>query len=224
MNCPHCNTAYFANPKKTSVGFDSDHVWSATYEACPQCKEVIIRLQQELLVDNGDGPAYETVAEFQVYPRKSSRPQPPPEVPVDIARDYIEAGLVLDDSPQASAALSRRCLQHVLSERKVSSKRDLGAAIDDALSAHLPSHIAEDLDAIRHIGNFAAHPQKSANTGEILPVEPAEAEWNLDVLEQLFDFYYVQPARSRAKRMALNSKLEEAGKRERIKPVKRPAS
>jgi hypothetical protein len=34
----------------------------------------------------------------------------------------------------------------------------------------------------------------------------------------LFDFYYVQPARSATRREALNKKLEEAGK----KPMKAP--
>jgi hypothetical protein len=41
-------------------------------------------------------------------------------------------------------------------------------------------------------------------------VEPGEAEWTLDVLEILFDFYFVQPARLKAKRDALNKKLAEA--------------
>ncbi len=84
----------------------------------------------------------------------------------------------------------------------------------------LPSHIADDLDAIRNVGNFGAHPQKSQHTGEILPVEPEEAEWNLDVLELMFDFCYVQPAKSAAKREALNKKLKEVGK----KPMKGPAN
>ena len=64
----------------------------------------------------------------------------------------------------------------------------------------------------RNIGNFAAHPNKSATTGEILPVEQEEAEWNLEVLESLFDVYFVQPARARAKRDALNKKLLDANK------------
>jgi len=76
----------------------------------------------------------------------------------------------------------------------------------------LPTHMAEDLDAIRNIGNFASHPLKATNSAEIVDVEPGEAEWQLDVLEQLFDFYFVQPARSRAKRDALNTKLQAMGK------------
>ncbi|MHB8409768.1 MAG: DUF4145 domain-containing protein [Acidiferrobacterales bacterium] len=158
------------------------------------------------------------MSERMIFPKGSGRAPAPPEVPEAIAADFNEACLVLGDSPKASAALSRRCLQHLLRERGVSSKRDLNQAIDDALDAHLPAHISENLDAIRNIGNFSAHPQKSTNSGEILDVEPHEAEWNLDVLESLFDFYYVQPAKNAAKRNALNGKLAEAGK----PPLKKP--
>jgi hypothetical protein len=76
----------------------------------------------------------------------------------------------------------------------------------------LPSHLAEAIDAVRSLGNFAAHPLKSTNTGEVLDVEPGEAEWLLEVLEQLFDFYFIQPAKLQARRAALNQKLQEAGK------------
>jgi hypothetical protein len=62
------------------------------------------------------------------------------------------------------------------------------------------------------IGNFAAHPLKSTNTGAIVEVERGEAEWLLDVLESLFDFYFVRPAQLAAKRAALDQKLGEAGK------------
>ena len=44
-----------------------------------------------------------------------------------------------------------------------------------------------------------------------MEVEPGEAEWLLDVLEGLFDFYFVQPAILAKKRQALNRKLQEAG-------------
>jgi hypothetical protein len=136
------------------------------------------------------------------------------DVPPSIAQDYREACLVLAHSPKASAALSRRCLQNLLVDAAKVSNKDLSTQIQDVIdSGNLPSHLADSIDAIRNIGNFAAHPQKSRNTGEILSVEPEEAEWNLDVLESLFDFYYyVQPAKIAQKRAALNAKLQEAGK------------
>jgi hypothetical protein len=55
---------------------------------------------------------------------------------------------------------------------------------------------------------------KSANTGQVVEVEPGEAEFLLDVLEGAFDFWFVQPARAEAQRAAVNAKLREAGKSE----------
>lgn len=72
---------------------------------------------------------------------------------------------------------------------------DLYDEIQEVLdSGKLPSELHNSIDAIRAIGNFAAHPMKSKQTGLILDVEPGEAEWTLDVIEELFDFYFVLPA------------------------------
>lgn len=135
------------------------------------------------------------------------------EVPTTIAQDYKEACLVLADSPKASAALSRRCLQLLLRSAGGANHGDLYGEIQQVLDAKaLPTALAESIDAVRVVGNFAAHPIKSKSTGEVVPVEPHEAEWNLDVLESLFDFYFVMPARIKAKRAALNAKSADAGK------------
>jgi len=69
------------------------------------------------------------------------------------------------------------------------------------------------LDQVRTIGNFAAHPDKDATTAAIIDVEPGEAEWNLDVLDELFDFYYVKQAAIMRMTDQLNEKLKAAGKR-----------
>lgn len=148
-----------------------------------------------------------------VHPKALSRSPIPPEVTGEFATDYSEACVVLPDSEKASAALSRRCLQHVLREKAGVKKSDLANEIQQVLdSKQLPGYLADDLDAIRNIGNFAAHPMKSTQTGTIIEVEPHEAEWLLNVLEGLFDFYLVQPARAQARRDALNAKLQAAGK------------
>jgi hypothetical protein len=71
----------------------------------------------------------------------------------------------------------------------------------------------ENLAAIVAVaGIVVAHPMKSKASGEIVEVEDAEAEWLLDVLEELFDFYYVGPAQAAARRNALNEKLSSLGK------------
>jgi hypothetical protein len=156
----------------------------------------------------------ETIS-IMVRPKNNSRPPCPPEVPKEIAEDYTEACLVLSDSPKASSAMSRRALQNILKDPNAGNaqQRDLADQIEHILkSKTLPLYIASVLDAVRNIGNFAAHPIKSKSTGEILPVEPGEAEWNLDVIEALFDFYYVQPTVVQNKVNALNAKLQSAGK------------
>lgn len=155
-----------------------------------------------------------------VHPKGGiSRKPTPADVPRGLAGDYNEACLVLADSPKASAALGRRCLQIILREHAKVKPQDLSKEIDEVLaSKQLPTYIANDIDSIRHIGNFAAHPIKSTNSGEIVDVEDGEAEWTLDTLVQLFDHYFVGPAEAKKKRDALNAKLADAKK----PPLKQP--
>jgi len=223
MECPHCGVniheGFVARPLVVTkagmpapIGMEGGDAtfWDALYMACPACKNAIIMLQKKF----GWGPK----PAFQVYPEESEWGTAPPEVPPEVAEDYNEAGAVLLKSPKASAALSRRCLQAVLRDRGY-AQHDLVKAIVAVLATNtLPAALAQSLDVVRNIGNFAAHPMKDTNTGEILPVEPEEAEWNLEVLDGMFDFYYVQPARALERLEALNAKLEAAGK----PPVRQP--
>ena len=41
---------------------------------------------------------------------------------------------------------------------------------------------------------MATHPNKSTATDDYLEVVPGEADWTLDVLDDLFDHYFVSPA------------------------------
>jgi hypothetical protein len=211
MKCPHCLDSY--HPQKTlhSVGDDAIHKWHVIYQVCPSCKKAIISLRRSTRQSGGVISGSET--DFLVYPKAISRSPLSPHVPDKFAQDYKEACLVLSDSPKASAALSRRCLQNVLREKAKIKPKDLSKEIDDVLtSKQLPTHLAEAIDAVRNIGNFAAHPIKSTNTGEIVDVEPGEAEWNLNILEGLFDFYFVQPEELKRKRKELDKKLADAGR------------
>jgi hypothetical protein len=215
MKCPHCRDTFFSNFKATALGVDAGGGWYLNQQKCPSCNRFILVLECGHAIVNGLGQLVQITdpRSLQVYPKGSLRPQCPKEVPKDLASDYGESCLVLPDSAKASAALSRRCLQHLLRETAKVKHADLSREIQELLDrGTLPSHIAEALDAVRNIGNFAAHPIKSQHSGEVLEVEPGEAEWNLDVLESLFDFYFLQPAILQAKKAALNAKLKEAGK------------
>lgn len=222
MKCPHCSVAIFANVRYQDIATTHEGTWGTASQSCPACGRAIIELGQLQLKSRGlNGSSWEPIeGSFRlIHPRSISRSPVPTEVPPDTARDYGEASLVLQDSPKASAAISRRCLQHILRENAGVEKADLAREIQQVLdSRQLPTHLAENLDAVRNIGNFAAHPLKSINTGEIQHVEVGEADWLLDVIEQLFDFYFVQPARSKLKRATLDAKLQAAGK----PPMKTP--
>ncbi len=187
-----------------------------SHTKCPECNRLIMRLLNGTpVLDEHKRLSHITHADEirLVHPKGVSRSPCPKELPKQITEDYAEACLVLADSPKASAALSRRCLQNVLREAAKVKPGDLHDEIQAVLdSGKLPSQISEGLDAVRVIGNFGAYPIKSKHTGEVMPVEAGEAEWNLDVLEALFDFYFVQPALLAAKKAALNKKLAEAGK------------
>ncbi len=190
-------------PRDNVVLADPEGIWTVATTVCPTCKRATIKLC------SGGPPERER----QVWPKGVARAPLPKEVPEKYTGDYREACLVLTDSPKASAALSRRCLQQLLREEAKVKPSDLSKEIDEVLASKaLPAQISEAIDAIRHIGNFAAHPNKGTSSGEIIDVEPGEAEWSLDVLESLFDFYFVQPAVLAAKKAALNQKLTDAGK------------
>jgi hypothetical protein len=225
MLCPHCQQGFhFFQQNEVAIPDDFVYhgnairgtpgstlrVFKAGY--CPECKGVVLvhylrRAGSER--PGGTGDEYVGI----VYPRKHARKPVPPEVPKNFAEDYDEACLVLEDSAKASAALSRRLLQHVFHEHYGIREHDLSTEIKKFLSTHNPpSYLADPLDAIRHVGNFAAHPLKDTSTGTILDVEPGEAEWLVGLLDTLFDYAFVQPERQRQKITALNAKLTAAGK------------
>jgi len=221
MKCPHCGTTFHDKPRYNNLGKDADGNWVISIQTCPECDRFIIYLMKAKpeysvtgsIIVRGVSDVDETTT-MMVRPKVSFRSYPS-EVPQDIAKDFKAACLVLADSPEASAAMSRRCLQHLLRDPNAANVKDVDLAreIQKVIASKtLPPYIVEGLHAVRHHGNFGAHPMESTITGEILPVEAGEAEWNLDVLESLFDFYYVQPAALQRKKDALNHKLTEVGK------------
>ncbi len=220
MNCPHCRVEFHDAPEGINLGIDVDGGWFLILRTCPACSRFVIELVSGYPNRNSEGHLVSLASEYVRYlvrPKVVSRRPCPNEVPTQYAEDYKEACCVIGDSTKASAALSRRCLQNLLRGVAKVKPGNLADEIQEAIqSGTLPPHIVQAIDAVRNIGNFAAHPIKSQKSGEILDVEPGEAEWNLDVLEALFDFYFVSPALMQNKKDALDRKLGEAGK----KPMK----
>ena len=219
MKCPHCTVNIHVDFHKKSLTLAQDEKnqtigWDVQYGICPSCKQAIIKLLNGpgVPAQNGNFFTNGYKAIFLAWPQSSSRPCPS-EVPPDVAADFREASSVLHASPQASAALTRRGLQQVLRDYAHTKSKDLVDQIQEVIDGgHIPASLSDQLDAVRVIGNFAAHPLKSKNSGAILAVEPHEAEWNLDVMEAVFDHYFVKPAQAQARKASLNKKLVEGGK------------
>jgi hypothetical protein len=221
MRCGHCGTDYHPQTSTYPLGGDAaEQLWQIEYETCPRCGKFNIRLVWGYPHPQAPNVMYSVKGSRVIQPKGGMPREPAPrEVPKPLQDIYNEACVVLADSAKASAALSRRCLQTILREHAKVKAQDLSKEIDEVLaSKQLPEYLAADIDAVRNIGNFAAHPIKSTSSREIVDVEPGEGEWNLNVLEGLFDFYFVGPAESKRKRAALDAKLADAKK----PPMKTP--
>jgi Domain of unknown function (DUF4145) len=233
MICPHCSIAAHirwstATSFPTVVekpGFRDEFDYEGTeiaYAHCPECAGllVVLRYGQYFGDDYGEppdsGPGRESLRsverEERIYPLGNVRPLAL-EVPETYRVEFLEACRVEGVSPKASAALSRRLLQQLLRDELNLNSTNLAVQVQEFLSLPgIPSYLSEAVDAIRNVGNFAAHPLKETNTGAIVDVEPGEASWLLDVLEAFFDFVFVQPKRLESKKKDLNEKLRSLGK------------
>jgi hypothetical protein len=207
-------SSFHDEPHNIALGTDVDGEWSIIKQVCPACERAIFTLVSEKARGVGAGvPKLKRDYTALVRPKVVNRAPVPSEVPEEFAQDYREACLILQDSPKASAALSRRVLQRILREKANVTHANLANEIQQIIdSGGMPSYLSESIDAVRNIGNFAAQPIKSTCVGEVVETAPGEAEWILDVIESLFDFYFVQPEVLKRKRAALNKKLKDSGK------------
>ena len=214
MKCPHCLIAFHDEDLweryEIETPEESAATWVCLAAVCPICKSPIIKLVKEAL------GSFEVIDKRVIYPASPQRAPVGNSVPEGLRQDYLEACQVLPLSAKASAALSRRVLQAILTDRGY-ARKNLSEQIDAVLNESdrqkaLPLSLREMIDAIRQFGNFSAHPITDITSLQIIDVEPEEAEWCLEIIEGLFDHYYVKPADSRSKRAALNKKLIRAGK------------
>jgi hypothetical protein len=210
MRCPHCTVGIKPELHLTSGVRDAGTELDVESWICPECDRGFVTIAGSEYVG---GPltqagSYRQTDEVIIWPRSSSRPPVSADVPEQYASLAREAGLILADSPRASAAMARRSLQQILRDEAGAPPGKLYDEIEWTIkNAGLPSHASESLHALREIANFAAHPNKSTSTGDYLEVEPGEAEWTLDVLDTLFDHYFVGPARTAKRKADLAARL-----------------
>lgn len=206
MDCPYCR-------KHAHFHWDDKHLTWHGYNTgiytrsaqCPACQKFI--LQVDAKADN----------DYRfVVPVSSARKPVSAVVPGEITLDYVEAVAVLPISAKASAALSRRCLQNILTSQGYLGRdlmKQVSAFVGEPDPAKVaPASLRQTVDAVRNFGNFSAHPIDDKTSLQIIDVEPHEAEWCLEIIEDMFEHFYVRPAEAAARKAALNAKLGAAGK------------
>jgi hypothetical protein len=147
--------------------------------------------------------------------------QPDPLVGDPYRTDYIEAACILKDSPRMSSVLSRRILQDLLEQFAGRIEYKLEDRIDNFIAdAQYPSTLKENLHHLRDIANFSAHTKTDKATGEIIDVDRDEAEWTLEVLDGLFDYFIVAPEKNKQRRADWDAKR---GKTGAPRPVRKPS-
>jgi Domain of unknown function (DUF4145) len=234
MKCPHCGIEFHDNWVEGSVergtyypsagvpyppdGLPIETGWQYRTAECSKCSKLTIELSPppKRHPVYQEGEVLEARQWRQVHPVESNRGPVPPQVSKPIAADYVEACQVLPLSAKASAALARRCLQamlHAHGYKDNNLAKEVQQLLDEKdLTKVLPRPVHKTVDAIRQFGNFAAHPIDDKTSLQVIEVEPQEAEWCLEILEALFEHFYVAPATAAAKKAALDAKLKAAGK------------
>jgi len=112
----------------------------------------------------------------------------PDYIPKPILSDYLEACLIVDKSPKASATLARRCLQGMIRDFHKVSKGRLVDEIE-AIREKIDPLTWEAIDAVRSIGNIGAHMEKDINL--IVDVDEGEAQELVKLIELLIEDWYI---------------------------------
>ena len=192
MECPHCRAEITATPHTFALGMDQDGTWKVSNIRCPTCDHLVV----SLLGEQG--------ATYPVLPQGACRAGLSTDVPQEWADDYHTACRVLPHSPEASAALSRRALHKLLAVKTGAGHGILSDQIRQAvISSDLPPYLKQALQTLTRIAKLEPDSPKSERPEALAPAEPGEAEWLLDILQAMFDLYFVLPAKMERRQASL---------------------
>ncbi len=149
--CPHCRQfarqtwgqaadtiLEIGNIYRSSFNVGNDKIF---FSQCDACEHKIIWKSGEV-----------------VWPHVSIAPEAHVDFPEDLRADYEEARLIYNDSPRASAALLRLCLQKLCSHLGAPGKNindDIQFLYDEY---GLGRRVRDSMDILRVVGNNAVHP------------------------------------------------------------------
>ena len=196
--CPFCNHKATIQKENRSIerhAFDcmNRHGVQAIYThviSCPNkdCREyslsVTLHNAEVLRERSFDKKAKQ---EWCLIPQSEAQVMPD-YVPPAIIEDYKEACAIKNLSPNASATLSRRCLQGMIRDFWKISEHRLVDAIN-AIQDKVDPVTWDAIDAVRKLGNIGAHMEVDINL--IVDVDPDEAGLMIRLIETLIKEWYV---------------------------------
>jgi hypothetical protein len=165
------------------------------------CRQTVVRLHETTVEWTAHAPIQHTDTRF-VYPLGASSPRDPlPEiVPKSMRSDYEEAAAILDISPRMTTVLTSKVLYDLLEKYAGIAEYTLNGSIKKfvADTSH-PKRIRQNLGHWREIRDFSAHTKRNQNPedeefGQIIEAGREEADWTLDTLDTLFEYFITQPA------------------------------
>lgn len=194
-----------------------DDIYRLEWMRCArtECRQITVRvrLERRMIADSGWGTGKET--QWLAVPQ-FARARPISDlVPETMARLYREASMILDISPSASAVLSRRVLADLLKQCAECNEYGLADRIHSFREdREHPKGIRDNLHHFREAANLGAHTETDKDDqAEIIEVDREEAEWTLDILDRLFDYFIVTPARDAEMQKRIEAKGDRAGRK-----------
>lgn len=198
--CPHCRTKTTVTSADICVGESSCLIKSTDggkyaetiWIVCPNdhCKKISLdlnlfdysydRVEREYIIGN-------QIRSWKLIPNSTSISFPE-YIPKALRNDYEEATSILQLSPKASATLSRRCLEGMIRDFWGVTENSLFKSIN-AIENKIDPLTWKSIDSIRKVGNIGAHMEKDINL--IIDVEPQEASLLIQLIEMLFEEWYI---------------------------------
>jgi len=197
--CPYCNSkttiakdSFQSNQIKMLIdNSEGERLLHIEWIICPneECKKITLNvvLYNCVLKNINNWVKGEQLNFWKLLPSSYAKVYPD-YIPKPLVIDYQEAYSIIDLSPKASATLARRCIQGIIRDFWGIKKRRLIDEIN-ALEDKIDPLTWKSIDSIRKIGNIGAHMEKDINL--IINVEPNEAKMLINLIELLFEEWYI---------------------------------
>ena len=205
--CLHCRKSttiiqYSKNYQRKTFNCKYNDGINIAFEkiTCPnkKCnKESTLLTYHKYIISPMGGGNYCPIKHWQIEPRGNFKDFTMYKVPEHILRDYEEACLIKSISPNASATMSRRCLQSMvrdywgIKERSLFEEIEKLKKIDNPEKGKVRPIVLNAIDNIRKIGNIGSHFKENENEmlSDVTEYEAGKMIW---LIEHLIDNWYVQ--------------------------------